>query len=81
MAVLGLSYIQPFVDGKKRTSRLLANAFLISDNLAPLSYRNVNDRDYKEVTIVFYEQNSVMPFKQLFMEQYIFSTDNYNLGQ
>ncbi len=81
LAVLGLSYIQPFVDGNKRTSRLLGNAFLISDNLAPLSYRSVNDRDYKEATLVFYEQNSVMPFKQLFIEQYLFSADNYNLSK
>ena len=80
LAVLGLSYIQPFVDGNKRTSRLLGNAFLISDNLAPLSYRSVDDRDYKEATLVFYEQNSVMPFKQLFIEQYVFSADNYNLS-
>lgn len=81
LAVLGLSYIQPFVDGNKRTSRLLGNAFLISNNLPPLSYRSVNDRDYKKATIIFYEQNSVMPFKQLFIEQYLFSADNYNLGK
>ena len=80
LSVLGLSYIQPFVDGNKRTSRLLGNAILISDNLAPLSYRSVNDRSYKEATLVFYEQNSVIPFKELFIEQYIFSAENYNLN-
>lgn len=80
LSILGLSYIQPFVDGNKRTSRLFSNAFLISENLAPLSYRSVSDRDYKEATLVFYEQNSVVPFKELFIEQYIFSTDNYNLS-
>ena len=81
LSVLFLSYIQPFVDGNKRTGRLLGNAFLISANLAPLSYRSVDDRDYKEATLVFYEQNSIMPFKKLFIEQYIFSADNYNLSR
>lgn len=81
LSVLGLSYIQPFVDGNKRTSRLLGNAYLLSNNLAPLSYRSVDDRDYKEATLVFYEQNSVQPFKKLFIEQYVFSANNYNISK
>lgn len=81
LSVLGLSYIQPFVDGNKRTSRLLGNAYLLSNDLAPLSYRSVDDRDYKEATIVFYEQNSVEPFKKLFIEQYVFSANNYNISK
>ncbi len=80
LCILGISYIQPFIDGNKRTSRLLSNALLLSENYAPLSYRNVNDRVYKEATLVFYEQNSVVPFKQLFIEQYTFAAHNYNVG-
>lgn len=80
LSVLGISYIQPFVDGNKRTSRLLGNAILLSDGLAPLSYRSIDDRDYKEATLVFYEQNSVVPFKKLFIEQYIFAANNYNIA-
>src|SRR3989344_6154284 len=38
IALLGLSYIQPFEDGNKRTSRLMANALLLAHNCAPLSY-------------------------------------------
>jgi Fic family protein len=81
MSVLGLSYIQPFVDGNKRTSRLLANAVLLADNYSPISYRSVNDRIYKEACLVFYEQNSIEPFKKLFIEQYIFAATNYNIAQ
>ncbi len=81
LSVLGLSYIQPFVDGNKRTARLLGNAYLLCDNLAPLSYRSVDDRDYKKATLAFYEQNSVEPFKKIFIEQYIFSANNYNISQ
>jgi Fic family protein len=80
MSVLGLSYIQPFVDGNKRTSRLLANAILLADNYSPISYRSVDDRAYKEACLIFYEQNSVEPFKKLFIEQYVFAANNYNIA-
>jgi Fic family protein len=81
LSVLGVSYIQPFVDGNKRTSRLLGNAVLLAENYAPLSYRSVNDRVYKQACLVFYEQNSIEPFKKLFMEQYIFAANNYNIAK
>lgn len=81
LAVLGVSYIQPFIDGNKRTSRLLGNAVLISENYAPLSYRSVDERAYKEACLVFYEQNSIAPFKKLFIEQYVFAANNYNIGK
>lgn len=81
ISVLGLSYIQPFVDGNKRTSRLVGNAFLIAGNYSPLSYRSVDDRAYKEACLVFYEQNSIEPFKKLFIEQYVFAANNYNIAQ
>jgi len=80
LGVLGLSYIQPFVDGNKRTSRLLGNAFLISNNMSPLSYRSIDDRAYKEAMLLFYEQNTIVPFRKLFVEQYVFSAENYNLA-
>lgn len=79
-SVLGLSYIQPFVDGNKRTSRLLANAVLLAENYSPISYRSVDDRMYKEACLVFYEQNSLEAFKKLFIEQYVFAANNYNLA-
>ncbi len=80
-SVLGLSYIQPFIDGNKRTSRLLANAVLLADNYSPISYRSVDDRTYKEACLIFYEQNSIEPFKKLFIEQYVFAANNYNIAE
>lgn len=80
LGVLGISYIQPFVDGNKRTSRLFSNALLLSGGLAPLSYRSVDDREYKEAMLVFYEQNSIEAFKELFIEQYVFAATNYNIS-
>lgn len=81
LLTLGISYIQPFADGNKRTSRMMANAVLLAAGYAPVSYRSVDENDYKAVTLVFYEQNSIQPFKKLFMEQYIYSAGNYNIAE
>lgn len=77
MLLVGISYVQPFEDGNKRTARLLCNAVLLSLNCAPLSYRSVDEIDYRESILVFYEKNSLVPMKKIFIDQYIFSTQNY----
>ena len=77
IALLGISYIQPFEDGNKRTARLAANAVLLAYGLAPLSYRSVEEEDYREAVLVFYELNSIMPFKKIFIDQYKFAAQNY----
>jgi Fic family protein len=80
LAILGISYLQSFEDGNKRTGRLFANALLLMGKCAPLSYRDVDEKTYRESALVFYEQNSIEPFKKLFIEQYIFSCRNYNIA-
>jgi len=77
LALIGISYIQPFEDGNKRTARMMANALLLAHNCAPLSYRSVEEKDYREATMVFYELNSIVPFKKIFIEQYIFAAQHY----
>lgn len=70
IVVLMIAYIQPFEDGNKRTSRILANAILIAHDYCPLSYRSIDEVEYKKAVILFYEQNSAQYFKQLFIEQF-----------
>ena len=77
VAILMVSYIQPFEDGNKRTARLLGNAILFAYNVCPLSYRSVDKSDYKKAIIIFYEQNSARFFKKIFVEQFKFAVDNY----
>lgn len=79
IALLGISYIQPFEDGNKRTSRLMANGLLMAQSLAPLSYRSVDENEYRSAMLVFYELNSIMPFKKIFIDQYIFAAQNYTI--
>ena len=79
IAVLMISYIQPFEDGNKRTARILANALLLANEACPLSYRSVNEGDYKKAILIFYEQNNISLFKELFITQFKFAVDNYFL--
>lgn len=75
--VLMISYIQPFDDGNKRTARTMGNAILLAHNACPLSYRGVDEAEYKKAIILFYEQNSARYFKELFIDQFQFAVENY----
>ncbi len=77
IAICMISYIQPFADGNKRTARMLGNALLISQNLLPISYRTVSEVAYKDALIVFYEQNTLAPLKQIFIDQVIYANQTY----
>ena len=77
LAILLLSYIQPFADGNKRTSRIVGNAVLIAEKCCPLSFRSVDSLKYKEAVLVFYEQNNISAFKKIFIDQYDFAVNTY----
>lgn len=77
IAVLMIAYIQPFEDGNKRTSRILGNAVLLANNYCPLSYRSVDEIEYKKAVILFYEQNNASYFKKLFIEQFRQAVNKY----
>ena len=74
-----VSYIQPFLNGNKRTARLAANAVLGAHGGCFLSYRSIDTIAYKKAMLLFYEQNSLSYLKELFIAQYEFSTTNYFL--
>lgn len=77
LAILLISYIQPFEDGNKRTSRIIGNALLLNKNSFPLSFRSVDATDYKKAILLFYERNNITAFKEIFIEQAEFSVKNY----
>lgn len=60
-----ISYIWPFEDGNKQTSRMLANAIMSAHNYCPLSYRSVDEGEYKKAIILFYEQHDFAYLKRL----------------
>ncbi len=77
LALVLISYIQPFVDGNKRTARIVSNAILINHNYCPISFRTVDSVDYKKAMLLFYEQNNVTIFKKIFIEQFEFAVKTY----
>lgn len=77
LALLLISYIQPFIDGNKRTARIVSNAILINHNYCPLSFRTVDSLEYKKAMLIFYEQNNLHAFKEIFINQYEFAVNTY----
>ena len=72
-----LSYIQAFNDGNKRIARITSNAMLIANGYCPISFRTVDSIDYKKAMLLFYEQNNISAFKQIFIEQFRFAVNTY----
>ena len=65
-----LAYLQPFVDVNKRTARLFANIPLIKNNLAPLSFNDIDTQDYISAVISTYEFNEIGPLMELYCWSY-----------
>lgn len=79
IALIMLAYIQPFEDGNKRTSRIIANACLIAYDICPFSLRSIDETEYKKAITVFYELQNASYMKKLFLEQFDFAIKNYFL--
>ncbi|PID95293.1 MAG: cell filamentation protein Fic [Bacteroidetes bacterium] len=77
LALVLISYIQPFEDGNKRTARIVSNAILMNAGYCPLSFRTVDSMDYKKAMLLFYEQNNMYNFKKIFMNQFEFAVKTY----
>ncbi len=77
LLLLLISYIQPFVDGNKRTARIVSNAILMNYGYCPLSFRTVDSIKYKKAMLIFYEQNNVSVFKEIFIDQFEFAVNTY----
>lgn len=77
LALVLISYIQPFMDGNKRTARIMSNAILIHEKYCPISFRTVDSMDYKKAMLLFYEQNNISRFKEIFIEQFEFAVETY----
>lgn len=77
LALILISYIQPFMDGNKRTARIASNALLMNNGYCPLSFRTVDSIEYKKAMLLFYEQNNISNFKRIFIEQFEFAVSTY----
>lgn len=77
LALVLISYIQPFADGNKRTARIVSNSLLLNERTCPLSFRTVDSIEYKKAMLLFYEQNNISRIKEIFIEQSEFAVKTY----
>lgn len=77
LALVLISYIQPFADGNKRTARIVGNAILMDNTYCPISFRTIDSIEYKKAMLLFYEQNNITAFKKIFIDQFEFAVNTY----
>jgi hypothetical protein len=73
-----ISYLQPFMDGNKRTSRLCMNIPLLKHSLAPFSFTEINRREYTLALLAFYERGRPEFLAKVFHDTYARSAPRYN---
>jgi Fic family protein len=70
-------YLQPFVDGNKRTARLAANVPFIRANLRPLTFVDVPERAFVAAILGVYELRQVELLRDVFTWTYERSCARY----
>ncbi len=76
-AMVFISYIQPFQDGNKRTSRIAMNIPLVKHALAPFSFSDIRGRDYTFGLLAFYERGKHVFLANAFTTAYKKSASRY----
>jgi len=76
---VNIAYLQPFVDGNKRASRLAANMPFLLSNCAPLSFLDVGQQEYALAMLAVYEKLDVSLAAELFEWTYRRSIDRYQV--
>jgi fido (protein-threonine AMPylation protein) len=69
-SLLLIAYLQPFADGNKRTSRVLANAILESYNYPPIILGGIEPTRYRRACIAFYEMSDLEPMAAIVKDSY-----------
>ena len=80
-SLVHLSYLQAFEDVNKRTARLVANIPFIQKNLNPLSFVSVEGEPYAKALVDVYERNDISAFRELYIESYHASCQQYSAMQ
>jgi len=65
-----LPYLQPFLDGNKRTARLSANIPFIRANCVPITFMDVDPAAFTDGMIAVYETNQVSLLRDVFAFAY-----------
>ena len=65
-----IAYLQPFADGNKRTSRVLANAILERNDYPPIILGGIEPTRYRRACIAFYEMTDLEPMARIVKDSY-----------
>jgi hypothetical protein len=76
-----LPYLQPFSDCNKRLSRLVCNIPLLAAGCTPVSWAEVNQRDYADCLICIYEHGSTYGMAEVFVDACLRSVERMKLDE
>ena len=65
-----VAYLQPFMDGNKRTARAICNVPLVRAKLPPLSFVDFGKQDYLVSMLAFYELGDIRLLERCFADAY-----------
>ncbi|MBT3980280.1 MAG: hypothetical protein HOE90_02950 [Bacteriovoracaceae bacterium] len=74
-----IAYLQAFVDGNKRTSRIASSIPLVRAKLAPNSFMDIEVEDYNQALMYFYETCDHKPFLKVFEYAYERSIERFSV--
>ena len=74
-----IPYLQAFADINKRTSRIASNIPLLKADLAPMSFLTMDDGAYIDGLISIYELNNVSLLREIYIDAYLASAENYRV--
>lgn len=72
-----IPYLQTFEDVNKRTSRVFCNIPLIKNGLCPISFLQVDTKDYCSAMLSIYENNDISILQDLYVSMYESSVAKY----
>lgn len=75
-----IPYLQPFDDCNKRTARLVCNIPLLRGGVPPISWAEVNQKDYTDSLLCVYEHNSVYGLSNVFVEAFRRSYERFDIA-
>ena len=74
-----IPYLQAFDDVNKRTSRIASNIPLLKADLAPMFFITMDDGAYIDGLIGVYELNNVALLRDVYIDAYLASAENYRV--
>ena len=78
-----LSYLQPFNDCNKRTSRIACNIPLMKAGVTPMSWLETSLRQdaYRDALISVYEHNDTLMLKDVYIDNFMRSIERFSIFQ